>query len=128
MPAAQAVLAAAQKALPILAKNLPKLWPLLLDSKNRDKLAGLVKDLAAATPKRKLAAKMKLTEMLAETAVEQAESDAEKQNAKEWQHRARNMRLRLDMPIEGRQAKRNHRNHLRQDLAKLHEEMSAALS
>lgn len=127
MPAAQAVLVAAQKALPILAKNLPKLWPLLLDSKNRDKLAGLAKDLAAATPKRKLAAKMQLTEMLAESAIEQAETEGEKERAKEWQHRARNMRLRLDMPIEGRQAKRQHRDQLRQDLAQLHEEMSAAL-
>lgn len=66
--------------------------------------------------------------MLAESAVEQAESEEESQRAKDWQQRARKMRLRLDMPIVGHQAKRAHRQQLRQDLAQLHEEMSAALS
>jgi hypothetical protein len=102
MPAIQGALVVLQKALPALAKQLPKLWPLLLESKNREKVASLARDLASASPKRKLAARMSVTEMLAQS-------------------------LRLDMPVEGLKARRTHRSALHDDLGALHQEMSEAL-
>lgn len=116
-----------QKALPLLAKHLPKLWPLLLESKNREKLRSLAGDLSSASPKRKLAGRMDVTEMLAQRLQEEAETEQERQRAGEWQSRARKMRARLDMPVEGLQARRAHRASLHDDLAALHTEMSDAL-
>ena len=78
MPALQGVLVVLQKALPALAKQLPKLWPLLLESKNREKLMSLARDLASASPKRKLAARMDVTELLAQRLMEEAEDDQQR--------------------------------------------------
>ena len=116
-----------QKALPVIAKQLPKLWPLLLESKNREKLMSLAKDLASASPKRKLAARMNVTELLAERLAEEAEDVSQRQRAAEWRSRTRKMRARLDMPVEGIQARRVHRASLHDDLAALHREMSESL-
>lgn len=127
MPAMQGALAVLQKALPALAKQLPKLWPLLLESKNREKLTSLARDLAGASPKRKLAARMDITEMLAQSLVDKADSEEERRRAAQWQTRARKMRVRLDMPVEGLKARRAHRAALHADLAALHHEMSDAL-
>lgn len=127
MPALQALLVLLQKALPALAKQLPKLWPLLLETKNREKLMSLGRDLASTSPKRKLAARMEATELLAEAVAEKAEADNERSRASDWQKRARKMRVRLDMPVEGAKARRTHRKTLHEDLRELHEEMSQAL-
>lgn len=127
MPALQAVLVVLQKALPALAKQLPKLWPLLLESKNREKLISLARDFASASPKRKLAARMDVTEMLAQRLAEEAEDEQQRQRAAEWQSRARKMRARLEMPVEGVKARREHRATLHEDLATLHAEMSESL-
>lgn len=127
MPALQGVLVIVQKALPALARHLPKLWPLLLESKNREKLMSLARDLASASPKRKLAARMDVTELLAQRLAEEAEDEQERSRAAEWQTRARKMRARLDMPVEGVKARRAHRAALHDDLAALHAEMSEAL-
>jgi hypothetical protein len=125
---AQAAGQALGKALPFLAKQVPKLWPLLLEAKNREKVSALLRDAAASSPKKKLAAKMEITEMLAQTLVEQASNESERQRAEQWQRRARKLRVRLDMPVEGIKARRAHRAGLHRDLAALHEEMSHALS
>jgi uncharacterized coiled-coil DUF342 family protein len=127
MPVLSDALKGAGKALPKLAKHLPKLWPLLLESRNREKIIELSRELASSSPSRKLAAKMELTGALAETMADQAETDAERERAREWQSRAAKMRIRLDMPIEGVRAKREHRAQLRADLQALHAEMSDAL-
>lgn len=127
MPALQGVLVVLQKALPGLAKQLPKLWPLLLESRNREKLMSLARDLASASPKRKLAARMDVTELLAQRLAEEAKEEPERQRAAEWQSRARRMRTRLDMPVEGVKARRAHRASLQDDLAALHDEMSESL-
>ncbi len=115
-------------ALPFLAKNLPKLWPLLLESKNRDRIVELTRGVASATPSGRLGGKMELTEALAEGLAERAEDQVEAARARSWQRRARNMRTRLDMPISGRQQKRVHRAALEADLNALHQEISDALS
>lgn len=127
MVALQPVMLVLQKSVPVLARQLPKLWPLLLDAKNRDKVASLIGDLASASPKRKLAGRMDLTELLAQRIAEQADSAEERKDAEAWQSRARKLRARLDMPVEGAKARRAHRADLRSDLAALHNEMSTAL-
>ena len=127
MPALQGVLVIVQRTLPALARHLPKLWPLLLESKNREKLTSLARDLASASPKRKLAARMDVTELLAQRLAEEAEDEQERSRAAEWQTRARKMRARLDMPVEGVRPRRAHRAALHDDLAALHTEMSEAL-
>ena len=127
MPAAQAVMIALQKAIPVLAKQLPKLWPLLLESKNREKLMSLGRDLASASPKRKLAARMEATAMLAEAVAQKADTDEERSRAADWQKRARKMQVRLDMPVEGGKDRRAHRKALHEDLGALHAEMSETL-
>lgn len=127
MSALQGVIVILQKALPLVAKQLPKLWPLLLESKNRDKLISLARDLSSASPKRKLAARMDVTELLAQRLREESENEHERERASGWQSRARKMRVRLDMPVEGRQARRAHRAALHDDLAVLHTEMSESL-
>lgn len=124
MAGAQATIKVLQKALPVIAKQLPKLWPLLLDAKNRDKLRSLARDLASASPKRKLAARMDVTEMLAERLEAEAVTEEERQRAADWRGQARRMRVRLDMPVEGVQARRAHRSALHDDLKALHTEMS----
>ena len=127
MPATQEALKLLQKALPALAKQLPKLWPLLLEARNREKLMAILRDLASASPQRKLAARMEATELLAEKLSEEAEDEQERQRATEWRSRARKMRARLDMPVEGVKARREHRASLHDDMAALHKEMSEAL-
>lgn len=127
MSALKVVIVVFQKALPVIAKQLPKLWPLLLESKNREKLLSLARDLAGASPGRKLAARMEVTELLATRLGEEAEDEEQRQSAVEWRVRARKMRARLDMPVEGVQARRAHRATLHDDLAALHSEMSESL-
>jgi hypothetical protein len=127
MPVLSDALKGVAKSLPTLAKHLPKLWPLLLESRNREKIMELSRELASSSPSRKLAAKMELTGALAETMAEQAQTDAERAQALDWQTRAARMRIRLDMPIDGVRAKREHRAQLREDLHLLHDEMSQSL-
>jgi hypothetical protein len=115
-------------ALPFLMKQLPKLWPLLLEAKNREKVMELASSLAKASPTRRLGIKLELTETLAQSLVANADTEAEAARARAWQKRARNMRTRLDMPIAGVKAARAHRSKLEADMNALHEEMSSALS
>jgi hypothetical protein len=128
LPAIQQALVLLRKGVPVLAKQLPKLWPLLLESKNRDKVGSLLRDLASASPTRKLAARMDLTEMLARRLVEQATTDEERTRAATWESHARKLRARLDMPVEGVKARRAHRQALHRDLGVLHTQMSEALA
>ncbi len=121
------MLAILTKAGPWLVKQLPKLWPLLLEAKNREKLQGVLKDLASNSPARRLRAKVELTATLAERIVEQAEAEDEKQQAHEWTRQARNLAIRLDMPVVGREAKRSHRQSVQQQLEQLQAEMDQYL-
>lgn len=123
----QAALPILRRALPALAKQLPKLWPLLLEAKNREKVMSLLRDLASASPKRKLAARMDLTELLAQRLSEEAQSEPERAQAAEWRSRAQKLRARVDMPVEGSRARRAHRAALHADLQSLHREMNEAL-
>lgn len=113
------------KALPFIMRQVPKLWPLLLDPKNRDVVMRYAKDLADRSPGRRLAANIRLTEDLAASMARRAGTPEEADRARVWQRRAAHMRDRYALPVMG--DKRAHLAALEADLTALHEEMSAAL-
>jgi hypothetical protein len=115
------------KATPWIAKQVPKMWPLLLDAKNRERVEQAVKDLASKSPTRRLRGQAELTASLAERMVERASSEEERSQASEWNRRAQNLVLRLDMPAVGRDAKRDHRQAVQTQLQQLQSEMDAHL-
>lgn len=127
MPLYQVAFQAVRKAFHQLAKQLPKLWPLLLESRNREKIGELARDLAAQSPKKRLAAKIELTEALADSLRERATTEQERATAAAWKSRAQRMRVRLDMPVDGVKARRDHRARLRQELSEMHGEMDRFL-
>lgn len=116
------------KAGPQVAKQLPKLWPLLLESKNRERLGEFFLDLANASPAKRLRARLELTAALAEEIAQSATGDTEKKQAEGWSHRARNLVLRLNMPVAGTSTKRAHRRSIREQLDALQTEMNTHLA
>lgn len=115
------------KVTPFVAKQIPKLWPLLLDARNRGRLEEAAKGLASKSPRKRLRAHIDLTAALAERMVDQAGTDPERAQAREWNRRAQNLVLRLDMPVTGRDAKRAHRTAVQEQLEQLQREMDAHL-
>jgi hypothetical protein len=115
------------KAGPWLVKQLPKLWPLLLDAKNRERLQATLRDLASNSPTKRLRAQVNLTAVLAERMVDQAVSDVESNQAKEWNRQAKNLSLRLDMPVSGRDAKKAQRRAVQEQLQQLQAQMDQKL-
>ncbi|QSR30519.1 hypothetical protein CFI00_08375 [Nocardioides sp. S5] len=116
------------KAGPQVGKQLPKLWPLLLESKNRERLGEFFLDLANASPAKRLRARLELTAALAEEIAQSATGDAEKKQAEGWSHRARNLVRRLNMPVAGTGTKRAHRRSIREQLDALQPEMNTHLA
>ncbi|MFY0409230.1 hypothetical protein [Solicola sp. PLA-1-18] len=125
--AGRQVLGQLAKAGPVVAKQLPKLWPLLLESKNRERLVALAGDLADASPTKRLRARLELTAALAEDVAGDASDDAERERAMGWAVRARNLDRKMNMPIAGRRAKADHRRSIRHQLAALHQEINEHL-
>ena len=121
------VLAVLAKAGPKVAKQLPKLWPLLLESKNRERLSEFFVDLASASPAKRLKARLELTAALADEVAETATSEAERERAAAWSHRARNLVIRHNMPVAGHAAKRDHRQSIKDQLDLLQAEMNQHL-
>jgi arginine/lysine/ornithine decarboxylase len=121
------VLQIVRKGGPSLAKQLPKLWPLLLESKNREKVGEIARDLASQSPTKRLRARVELTAQMAEGISKDASTEEEEARATEWAQRSRNLTRRLDMPIEGRKAKAEHRESVKEQLDALQAEMNAHL-
>lgn len=94
------------KAGPWLIKQLPRLWPLLLEAKNRERAMEAMQNLASKSPSRRLRAKVDLTAAVTDRLAQEAVSEAERARAMEWSRRARNLVLRLDMPTADRKARR----------------------
>ncbi len=117
----------AGKAAPALAKQLPKLWPLLLESKNRQKLMEVAGDLASQSPRKRLEGRIELTAVLADGLAEKADSDEERTLAADWARRSRNLKIRLEMPIKDRKARKVHRESIQAQLDELQVEMNAHL-
>ena len=115
------------KAGPWLVKQLPQLWPLLLDAKNRERLEQSAKDLASRSPAKRLRAKVELTATLADRMAETAASESEKRQAQEWSRRAQNLLLRLEMPVAGREARRTHGKSVQKQLEGLQSEIDLHL-
>jgi hypothetical protein len=111
------------KAGPWFVKQLPKLWPLLLEAKNRERVLAAVQNLASQSPTKRLKAKVEVTAVIAEQLGTKATSDDERQRAAAWSVQARNLALRLDMPMTDRQARRAHRASIEQQLVALQTEM-----
>ena len=126
MAAAQ-ILAILAKAAPQLIKQLPKLWPLLLDPKNRERLIELIRDLASQSPTRRLRGKVAVTAAIADGIAAEARSDEDRELAEGWSQRASNLVRRLDMPVTGRQARASHRQSVREQLEALQSEMNEHL-
>lgn len=120
-------LAVIAKAGPKIAKQLPKLWPLLLESKNRERLSEFFVDLANASPAKRLRARIELTAALAEEIATTAENDDERERALAWNRRARNLVRRNNMPIAGQRARREHRRGVKLELQALQAEMNGHL-
>ena len=113
---------------PVIARQLPKLWPLLLEKRNRERVMEAARDLASQSPKRRLRARITLTATLAdEVAAHPDSSDVDRKHAQDWARRARNLSTRLEMPVAGRQEKAAHRQSIREQLNDLQAEMDARL-
>ncbi len=116
-----------RKALPVIAKQLPKLWPLLLEKKNRERIVEAGKDLASQSPTRRLRARIEVTAVLADQIAAEAKTDDERQHAEDWARRARNLSRKLEMPMQGRDTKAQHRATVAAQLDDLQAEMNAGL-
>lgn len=121
------VLTILRKAAPGIAKQLPRLWPLLLETKNRRRLMEAGRDLASQSPTRRLRARIDVTAALAEGMATDAKTSGERELAEDWARRAKNLARRLDMPIAGHQAKASHRASVQEQLEALQTEMNAHL-
>lgn len=117
------------KAGPWFAKQLPKLWPLLLDGKTREQLLGVVDTLSSQSPAQRLRAQVELTAVIADRIASEAASEEDAARARAWSQRARNLELRLDMPIAGGlRERRSHLRGVRAQLAELQGEIDRHLS
>lgn len=122
------IIAALTKAGPWFVKQFPKLWPLLVDGKNREYLLGAVNGLASQSPTERLRAQVELTAAIADSMAPEAPSEEERELAQRWSRQARNLRLRLDMPFAGgRKEKRSHIKSIRTQLVDLQREMDSHL-
>ena len=122
-----AIIAILTKAGPWFIKQLPKLWPLLLDAKNRERFLEAAQNLASNSPSKRLGSKAELTAEIANTIARDASSDEERARAEEWAQQARKLGLRLAMPVPDRQAKRAHRRRVQAQLAELQREIDRHL-
>jgi len=113
---------------PVLAKHVPKLWPLLLESKNREKVADAARQLSTASPSKRLKGQIDLTAAMAEAVRDQAESDEDAHRAGEWMTHARKLRLRVDVPHADRASRKQHRASVKSSLTELQHEIDAHLS
>ncbi len=117
-----------RKAGPLVAKQLPKLWPLLLESRNRQRVMEAARDLASQSPTRRLRARVTLTAEMADGFGVKATTPEDKALSEDWVRRANNIVLRLDMPVAGRQAKAAHRQAVAAQLDALQSEMNRHLA
>ena len=116
------------KAGPWLIKQLPRLWPLLLDPKNRERVAEMTKNLASQSPGRRLRGKVDLTAAVTDRLAQESTSEAERARALEWSRRARNLVLRLDMPTTDRRMRRSQLRSVEAQLAALQAEIDGHLN
>ena len=121
------IIAILTKAGPWFLKQLPKLWPLLLDAKNRERLLATAQNVASNSPSKRLQAKAELTAEIADTVAKNATSEDERARAQEWAQQSRNLVLRVAMPVPDRKAGRAHRSRVQAQLEQLQRDMDRHL-
>ena len=84
-------------------------------------------DLASQSPRKRLEGRIELTAVLADGLAEKADSDEERTLAADWARRSRNLKIRLEMPIKDRKARKVHRESIQAQLDELQVEMNAHL-
>jgi len=122
------VLSLLRRSGPPLLKLLPKLWPLLLEQKNRDTLVAALKNAASRSPDRRLRGRLEGTVEVARAKAARAATDDERAVAGEWIRRGEDLVAQLDIPAGSRQARADRRSRLSRDLDRLHQEMESRLS
>jgi hypothetical protein len=118
------VLTIVSKAAPAIAKQLPKLLPLLLDESNRQRLFEAGRNVASKSPTRRLRGRVEVTATLAEGIATDARTDEERVTAEDWVRKSHNLARRLDMPVAGRNEKAAHRASISDQLQTLQNEMN----
>jgi len=113
---------------PALLKLLPKLWPLLLESKNRQALVSAAKDLASLSPEKRLRGQAEGTHAVAKELASDASEPADRARAEDWAGGARDLIHQLKMPATGREARTRRRSSVRTQLDELQAEMQQHLS
>jgi len=92
------VLAAISRGGPELLKQLPRLWPLLLESNNRQAIFLAAKDLASLTPDKRLRGAVDGTLSVAQGLVADAGDESERAQAEAWVRSAKGLGRQLDLP------------------------------
>lgn len=123
-----AILAVLRRGGPVVIKQLPKLWPLLLEQKNRDTLVAALRNAASRSPDRRLRGRVDGTVAVARDKAERARTDDEREVAQSWIRRGEDLAAQLDIPAGSREARANRRSRLSGQLDRLQEEMESRLS
>jgi len=121
------VLAAISRGGPELLKQLPKLWPLLLESKNRQAILLAAKDLASLTPDKRLRGAVDGTRAVAEGLVADAATEDERSQAEAWVRRSKDLGRQLDLPAPDRKARGKRRASITRQLNELQQEINTHL-
>lgn len=122
----QTILAAITKGGPALLKQLPKLWPLLLETKNRQAILLAARDLASFTPDKRLRGAVDGTMAVAQGLAADAD-ESERAKADAWVRRARDLGRQLDLPVVGREARSKRRASVAKQLTSLQGEINVHL-
>jgi hypothetical protein len=112
---------------PTLLKEVPKLWPLLLDKKVREQLIAAARNAAAQSPDKRLRGRLDGTVAVARGIAEGASDTAEQAIAQGWASRAVNLTLALDLPVDGQRNRAARRKIVKEKLAALLREMEEHL-
>ena len=123
----RSVLVAVSRGGPALLKQLPKLWPLLLESKNRQAILLAARDLASFTPDKRLRGAVDGTLAVAQGLATEVSDATERSKADVWARRAKDLGRQLDLPVVGRDTRRQRRASVARQLKALQAQMSAHL-
>lgn len=121
------ILAAITRGGPALLKQLPKLWPLLLETKNRQAILLAARDLASFTPDKRLRGAVDGTMAVAQGLAADASDESERAKADAWVRRAKDLGRQLDLPVVGRDARTKRRASVARQLSALQGEINVHL-
>jgi hypothetical protein len=123
----RAIMGAITKGGPTLLKQLPKLWPLLLETKNRQAILLAARDLASFTPDKRMRGAVDGTLAVAQGLAADATDESERAKADVWVRRAKDLGRQLDLPVVGRGARGQRRASVARQLMALQGEINVHL-